>query len=278
MKSNLNTNQNMIKRSINIRGDLFEFQKPLVMGIVNMTPDSFFDGGNYNNFDLAKIRVDEMVKDGADILDIGGYSTRPGADLIPIEEEWERIKDIIEYTSLKYKNIIISVDTFRSGIARNAFDLGAHIINDISGGNYDKHMFKTVSELKMPYVLMHIRGTPKTMMSKTNYNDLLPDIIDYFKKKIDLLYDLGALDIVIDPGLGFAKDYQQNLDLINNLNLFQIFDLPVLVGISRKSFVKKKYGENKTLEGTLELNKIALNNGANIIRVHDVRENKRLIK
>ncbi|MAK07666.1 MAG: dihydropteroate synthase [Cytophagales bacterium] len=268
----------MIKRSINIRGDLFEFQKPLVMGIVNMTPDSFFDGGNYNNFDLAKIRVDEMVRDGADILDIGGYSTRPGADLIPIEEEWERIKDIIEYTSLKYKNIIISVDTFRSGIARNAFDLGAHIINDISGGNYDKHMFKTVSELKMPYVLMHIRGTPKTMMSKTNYKDLLPDIIDYFKKKIDLLYDLGALDIVIDPGLGFAKDYQQNLDLINNLNLFQIFDLPVLVGISRKSFVKKKYGENKTLEGTLELNEIALNNGANIIRVHDVRENKRLIK
>ena len=152
----------MIKRSLNIRGDLFEFQKPLVMGIVNMTPDSFFDGGNYNNFDLAKIRVDEMVRDGADILDIGGYSTRPGADLIPIDEEWERIKDIIEYTSLKYKNIIISVDTFRSGIARNAFDLGAHIINDISGGNYDKHMFKTVSELKIPYAVSYTHLTLPT--------------------------------------------------------------------------------------------------------------------
>jgi dihydropteroate synthase len=268
----------MIKRSINIRGNLFEIQKPLVMGIVNMTPDSFFDGGNYNDFELAKIRVDKMVSDGAEILDIGGYSTRPGADLIPVEEEWKRIKDIVEYTSINHKNIIISVDTFRSDIARKAFELGAHIINDISGGNYDRHMFKTVSELKMPYVLMHIRGTPKTMMSKTDYNDLLPEIIDYFKKKIDLLYDLGALDIIIDPGLGFAKDYQQNLDLINNLNLFQIFELPVLAGISRKSFVKKKYGEDKTLEGTLELNKIALKNGANIIRVHDVKENRELIK
>tara|TARA_Y100000748_G_scaffold295858_1_gene288027 strand:- start:1576 stop:1995 length:420 start_codon:yes stop_codon:yes gene_type:complete len=138
-------------------------------------------------------------------------------------------------------------------------------------------MFKTVSELKMPYVLMHIRGTPKTMMTKTDYNDLLPDVIDYFKKKIDILYDLGAIDIIVDPGLGFAKNYQQNLDLIDNLNLFQIFDLPVLVGISRKSFVKTKYGKNKTLEGTLELNKMALNNGANIIRVHDVKENKELI-
>jgi len=268
----------MIKRSINIKGELHSFDKPLVMGIVNMTPDSFFDGGKYNDLDQAKLRVDEMVKEGVDILDIGGYSTRPGADVIPSDVEWNRIKDIIEYSSSKYKNIIISVDSFRSDIVRKAFDSGADIINDISGGNYDKNMFKTTSELKMPYILMHIRGTPKTMLDKTDYKELIPDIMDYFKKKIDMLYDLDVVDVIIDPGFGFAKDYEQNYELLRNLKLFQIFELPLLAGLSRKSFIKKKYGEDKTLEGTLELNKIALENGADIIRVHDVKENKLLIK
>ena len=176
------------------------------------------------------------------------------------------------------KNIIISVDSFRSDIIRKAFDSGADIINDISGGNYDKNMFKTASELKMPYILMHIRGTPKTMLDKTDYKELIPDIMDYFKKKIDILYDLDVVDVIIDPGFGFAKDYEQNYELLTNLKLFQIFELPLLAGLSRKSFIKKKYGEDKTLEGTLELNKIALENGADIIRVHDVKENKLLIK
>ena len=268
----------MIKRSINIKGELHSFDKPFVMGIVNMTPDSFFDGGKYNNLDQAKLRVDKMVKEGVDILDIGGYSTRPGADVIPSDVEWNRIKDIIEYSSSKYKNIIISVDSFRSDIIRKAFDSGADIINDISGGNYDKNMFKTASELRMPYILMHIRGTPKTMLYKTDYKELIPDIMDYFKKKIDMLYDLDVVDVIIDPGFGFAKDYEQNYELLRNLKLFQIFELPLLAGLSRKSFIKKKYGEDKTLEGTLELNKIALENGADIIRVHDVKENKLLIK
>ena len=195
----------MIKRSINIKGELHSFDKPLVMGIVNMTPDSFFDGGKYNDLDQAKLRVDKMVKEGVDILDIGGYSTRPGADVIPSDVEWNRIKDIIEYSSSKYKNIIISVDSFRSDIIRKAFDSGADIINDISGGNYDKNMFKTASELRMPYILMHIRGTPKTMLDKTDYKELIPDIMDYFKKKIDMLYDLDVVDVIIDPGFGFAK-------------------------------------------------------------------------
>lgn len=278
MKSASKLNKLFPKRSLNVGGRLVDLSEPLIMGILNITPDSFYDGGRYNTLDKAKIRIEKMIEDGVSIIDIGGCSTRPGSEMINQEEEWSRICDVIKICSLKYDNLIISVDTFRSEIAKRSFEEGANIINDISGGSYDDKMFKTISELKVPYVLMHLRGTPNNMMSKTNYKNLLLNLIEYFDKKTTKLKSYGVNDIIIDPGFGFAKDFDQNYDILKNLNLFNIFDLPILVGLSRKSFVKKKYGIENSLKGTLDLNKIAIEKGANIIRVHDVLEHYNLIK
>ena len=243
-----------------------------------MTPDSFYDGGNYNSKDKALKRIEKMVQNGTSIIDIGGCSTRPGSEIVSIDEEWNRIKEIIRICSLKFNKIIISVDTFRSEIARRSLEEGASIINDVSGGSYDNKMFSVISEYKIPYVLMHIRGTPKNMMSKINYDNLIVDIMDYFIKKIEKLKSMNVNDIILDPGFGFAKDFDQNFELLKNLNFLTTFDLPILVGLSRKSFVKNKYGIKNSLHGTIELNKIALKNGADIIRVHDVKEHLKLIK
>ena len=278
MKSVSKLNKLFPKRSLNVGGRLVDLSEPLIMGILNVTPDSFYDGGRYNTLDKAKIRIEKMIEDGVSIIDIGGCSTRPGSEMINQEEEWSRICDVIKICSSKYHNLIISVDTFRSEIAKRSFDEGANIINDISGGSYDDKMFQTISELKVPYVLMHLRGTPNNMMSKTNYKNLLLNLIEYFDKKTTKLKSYGVNDIIIDPGFGFAKDFDQNYDILKNLNLFNIFDLPILVGLSRKSFVKKKYGIENSLKGTLDLNKIAIEKGANIIRVHDVLEHHNLIK
>ena len=278
MKSASKLNKLFPKRSLNVGGRLVDLSEPLIMGILNVTPDSFYDGGRYNTLDKAKIRIEKMIEDGVSIIDIGGCSTRPGSEMINQEEEWSRICDVIKICSSKYHNLIISVDTFRSEIAKRSFDEGANIINDISGGSYDDKMFQTISELKVPYVLMHLRGTPNNMMSKTNYKNLLLNLIEYFDKKTTKLKSYGVNDIIIDPGFGFAKDFDQNYDILKNLNLFNIFDLPILVGLSRKSFVKKKYGIENSLKGTLDLNKIAIEKGANIIRVHDVLEHHNLIK
>ena len=278
MKSASNLNKLFPKRSLNVGGRLIDLSEPLIMGILNVTPDSFYDGGRYNTLDKAKIRIEKMIEDGVSIIDIGGCSTRPGSEMINQEEEWSRICDVIKICSSKNDNLIISVDTFRSKIAKRSFEEGANIINDISGGSYDDKMFQTISEIKVPYVLMHLRGTPNNMMSKTNYKNLLLNLIEYFDKKTTKLKSYGVNDIIIDPGFGFAKDFDQNYDILKNLNLFNIFDLPILVGLSRKSFVKKKYGIENSLKGTLDLNKIAIENGANIIRVHDVLEHHNLIK
>ena len=278
MKSISKTDKLSAKRSLNINGNLLDLSKPLIMGIVNMTPDSFYDGGNYNSKDKALKRIEKMVQNGTSIIDIGGCSTRPGSEIVSIDEEWNRIKDLIRICSLKFNKVIISVDTFRSEIARRSLEEGASIINDVSGGSYDNKMFSVISEYKIPYVLMHIRGTPKNMISKINYDNLIVDIMDYFIKKIEKLKLMNVNDIILDPGFGFAKDFDQNLELLKNLNFFTTFDLPILVGLSRKSFVKKKYGIKNSLNGTLELNKIALKNGADIIRVHDVKEHLKLIK
>ena len=278
MKSVSKLNKLFPKRSLNVGGRLVDLSEPLIMGILNVTPDSFYDGGRYNTLDKAKIRIEKMIEDGVSIIDIGGCSTRPGSEMINQEEEWSRICDVIKICSSKYHNLIISVDTFRSEIAKRSFDEGANIINDISGGSYDDKMFQTISELKVPYVLMHLRGTPNNMMSKTNYKNLLLNLIEYFDKKTTKLKSYGVNDIIIDPGFGFAKDFDQNYDILKNLNLFNIFDLPILVGLSRKSFVKKKYGIENSLKGTIDLNKIAIEKGANIIRVHDVLEHHNLIK
>lgn len=248
------------------------------MGILNMTPDSFYDGGKYNSIDSAISRVEGMINNGASIIDIGGCSTRPGSDIITIEEEWKRVGKIIKECSIRFKDTLFSVDTFRSEIARRSLEEGIHIINDVSGGSLDSEMFDVISKYNSPYILMHIKGTPKDMMSKTNYDDLILDLLNYFRKKINKLNSLGVNDIILDPGFGFAKDFEQNFEILNNLNLFKIFDLPILVGLSRKSFIKTKYGVDNSLKGTLDLNKIAIENGAEIIRVHDVKEHVSLIK
>tara|TARA_X000000368_G_C23014174_1_gene704868 strand:+ start:38 stop:856 length:819 start_codon:yes stop_codon:yes gene_type:complete len=266
-----------IKRSLNIRGNLFEYNKPLIMGILNMTPDSFYDGGKFNTNDSSIERVENMVEEGASIIDIGGCSTRPGSDSISLEEEWDRIKFIVKESVNRFPNKIISVDTYRSEIAQRALSEGVHLINDVSGGSYDSKMFDVISDNKIPYVLMHLRGTPKDMMSKTDYNDLMVDIMSYFRKKIDKLKSLGINDIILDPGFGFAKDFDQNFEILDNLNVFKTFDLPILVGLSRKSFIRKKYGIENSLKGTLEMNKLALEKGAEIIRVHDIKDHYNLI-
>ncbi|MAQ21698.1 MAG: dihydropteroate synthase [Flammeovirgaceae bacterium] len=278
MKSSLNINQLSSKRSFNINGYLFEYEKPLVMGILNMTPDSFYDGGKYNSIDSAISRIEGMINNGASIIDIGGCSTRPGSDIITIEEEWKRVGGIIKECSIRFNDTLFSVDTFRSEIARRSLEEGIHIINDVSGGSLDSEMFDVISKYNSPYILMHMKGKPKDMMSKTNYDNLILDILNYFRKKINKLNSLGINDIILDPGFGFAKDFEQNFEILNNLNSFKIFDLPILVGLSRKSFIKTKYGVDNSLKGTLDLNKIAIENGAEIIRVHDVKEHVSLIK
>ena len=280
MKSILKTTDLSIKKSFNLNGKLFSLDKPLIMGIINMTPDSFFDGGKYNSCDKALIKIENMLDQGASIIDIGGCSTRPGSESISISEEWIRIEKIIKQSIKFFPKIIISVDTFRSDIANRALIEGASIINDISGGSYDSNMYKVVSNFKAPYVLMHLRGIPKNMMEKTNYENLMIELLKYFSKKIKRLKKFGINDVILDPGFGFAKDYNQNYEILKNLSLLKKFNLPILVGLSRKLFVKKKFGSSNvdSLKGTIKLNEIAINNGANILRVHDVKENLFLIR
>ena len=280
MKSILKTTDLSIKKSFNLNGKLFSFDKPLIMGIINMTPDSFFDGGKYNSCEKALIKIENMLNQGASIIDIGGCSTRPGSESISISEEWIRIEKIIKQSIKFFPKIIISVDTFRSDIAKRALIEGASIINDISGGSYDSNMYKVVSNFKAPYVLMHLRGIPKNMMEKTNYENLMIELLKYFSKKIKRLKKFGINDVILDPGFGFAKNYNQNYEILKNLSLLKKFNLPILVGLSRKLFVKKKFGSSNvdSLKGTIKLNEIAINNGANILRVHDVKENLFLIR
>ena len=279
MKSILKTDYLSIKSNFNLNGKLFSFNKPLIMGIINMTPDSFFDGGKYNSNEKALKKIEYMIKNGASIIDIGGCSTRPGSESISISNEWNRIKDVIKDSVKIFPNIIISVDTFRAEIAKRALDEGASIINDVSGGSYDSNMYKIISKYKAPYVLMHLRGTPKTMNLKSNYKNLMAELMLFFSKKIEILNEFGINDIILDPGFGFAKDYNQNYDILKNLSLLNKFNLPILVGLSRKSFVKKKFGssDRNSLNGTIKLNKIAVDNGAHILRVHDVKENALII-
>jgi len=280
MKSILKMDYLSIKTNFNLNGKLFSFNKPLIMGIINMTPDSFFDGGKYNSHEKALKKIENMIENGATIIDIGGCSTRPGSNFISISKEWDRIEDIIKNSIKRFPNIIISIDTYRAEIAKRGLEEGASIINDVSAGSYDSNMYEVVSNYKAPYVLMHLRGTPKTMNLKSNYKNLMAELLHFFSKKIDSLNEFGINDIILDPGFGFAKDYDQNYDILKNLSLLNKFNLPILVGLSRKSFVKKKFGSSNkdSLNGTIKLNKIAVANGASILRVHDVKENVLIIK
>ena len=280
MKSILNIDGFSIKKTLNIKGNLIDLSNPIIMGIVNLTPDSFYDGDLFNDKKKALLKVEKMIDEGADIIDVGGCSTRPGAEIVSEEEEWNRIEDIIQSIRKSFPDIIISIDTFRSTIAKKSFDIGVDMINDVSGGSFDKKMFSVVGELGLPYILMHSRGNPKSMKNLTNYDNLLEDISLYFSKKIELLQSNGVKDIIIDPGFGFAKTFDQNFTILNNLNYFTILDLPILVGISRKSFVQKKFNVSieNSLNASVQLNKTALENHASILRVHDVKETKIMLE
>lgn len=262
------------KKTLQIKGNTVEVKFPLIMGILNVTPDSFYDGGEYVDHSEAINQAKKMVEDGAKIIDIGGYSTRPGAQEISVSEEIDRIKPIIERLKIELPHTIISIDTFRSNVAKEAVISGADIINDVSGGNLDDQMFKTVAELQTPYILMHMRGTPATMQSLSQYDDVVQDVYKELNEKCLKLKELGVEEIIIDPGFGFAKDVEQNFTLLRGLKTFQQLGHPLLVGISRKSMIYKSLNieSEEALNGTTVLNTFALLQGASILRVHDVKE------
>lgn len=266
-------NKPAIKSSVNIQGNLLDLQEPIVMGIVNCTPDSFYDGGKTNTLNSVIQLVENHLNEGAKIIDLGAYSSRPGAKHISIDEEWKRLQKVIHVLVKEFPNAIISVDTFRSTIAQQAIADGAHIINDISGGTLDVNMFETVANLKVPYILMHMRGTPQTMQTLTEYNNVAIDVTNELALKIDQLRQLGVCDIWVDPGFGFAKTLDQNFELLVNLKQLQLLDLPIMAGVSRKSMIYKTLNTTpqEALNGTTALNMLALQNGAKILRVHDVK-------
>ena len=259
----------------NIKGELMNFSSPKVMGILNITPDSFFSCSRKQTETEITERVIQIIREGADIIDVGGYSSRPNANFVNEKEEWERLKYGLKILFKEAPDAIVSIDTFRSKIARKSIEeFGVSIINDISGGELDKDMFDTVTQLQVPYIIMHMRGTPQTMMEFTHYDNLMQDIILYFSKKVNILHQKGAKDIWIDPGFGFSKTLDQNYELLKKMNQLSIFELPILVGFSRKNMIRKLLNipVEEALTGTIALNMYSLTNGANIIRVHDVKE------
>ncbi len=268
------------KSMLNCGGKLLDISSPLVMGIVNVTPDSFFDGNNYTVAAKIKARVAVMISEGVDIIDIGGISTRPKSILISEKEELMRVISTIELIALNFPDIIISIDTFRANVAQLAVQSGAHLVNDISAGNFDKKMFNAIAKLNVPYILMHQKGTFNTMHQAYVYKNLLKEMIQYFSKKIALLRALGVKDIIIDPGFGFSKTLEQNYHLLKNLSLLQLVEVPILAGISRKSMINKilKITPEEALNGSTVLNTLALQNGATILRVHDVKQAKQVIQ
>lgn len=250
------------------------------MGILNLTPDSFYDGGKYKSEIDILNQTEKMLKEGADFIDIGAYSSRPGAKHISEDQELDRIIPVLELIFTKFPDILISVDTFRSKVAENSIESGASMINDISAGNLDEEMFATISKFQVPYILMHMKGNPQNMQSQSNYSSLISDILFYFSKKINELKSLGMNDIIIDVGFGFSKTMDQNYELLKNLNLFKTLELPILTGISRKSMLYNYLGitPEEALNATSVSNTIAIQQGANILRVHDVKQAVEAIK
>ncbi|HPS45801.1 MAG TPA: dihydropteroate synthase [Bacteroidales bacterium] len=266
--------------SMQCNGALISFNKPLVMGILNLTPDSFYDGGKYETSVQIIDYVRKMLNDGADIIDIGAVTTKPNSIKISVAEEAQRLLEPLKIIRKEFPKALLSIDTFHSEIAKMAVDNGVNIINDISGGVFDKDMFKTVAQLKIPYILMHIQGTPQNMQNNPHYENVVSEIITYFNHKINQLRELDIQDIIIDPGFGFGKTVEHNFELLDKLSMFSIFNLPILVGVSRKSMICKVLGVNpdKALNGTTVIQTVALLKGANIIRVHDVKEAVESIK
>lgn len=270
-----------MNKSVNIGGKLLQLDTPIVMGIVNITPDSFYSGSRKETLNDAIKQAEQILEDGGTIIDIGGQSTASTSSMLDASEELKRISPIIREIRKTFPNAILSIDTFYSEVAKAAVEeFGVNIINDISGGQIDDMMFETVAKLNVPYILMHMRGTPQTMQQLTNYNNLLKDIFYYFSQKVSQLNQLGANDIIIDPGFGFSKTVEQNYKLMANLKYFDIFELPLMVGISRKTMIYKLLDTtpSESLNGTTALNTFALNSGANILRVHDVKQAVECIK
>ena len=276
----MNTTIFKINKTLHIKGQLIDLSEPKVMGILNVTPDSFFDGGKFTGKDKILHQTEKMLLAGATFIDIGGYSSRPGAKDISEDEEKSRVIPAIEIIFKNFPDSIISVDTFRSAIAKNAIEAGAAMINDISGGSLDKKMPEVVASLQVPYILMHMQGTPQTMANMTNYDNMLKEMIDYFHQKIYAFQTLGVKDIIIDPGFGFAKTVAQNFELLKKLEYLKILEKPMLVGLSRKSMIWKSLNmqPEDALNGTTSLNTIALLKGASILRVHDVKEAVEVVK
>ena len=265
--------------TLNCNGKLLSLQSPLIMGILNVTPDSFYTGHLNEGVEQMKQLATEMLEAGATIIDIGGQSTRPGSERVDSNQEWERIEPVIAAILSARPNVILSIDTYHSEVARRAVEAGAAIINDVSGGEMDLNMLPTVASLKVPYICMHMKGTPENMQSLAVYDDLLAEILDYFILKIQRCTEAGIHDIILDPGFGFAKNIQQNFLLLKKMAALQMLGKPILAGLSRKSTIYKTLGitAEDALNGTTVLNTIALLNGANILRVHDVKEAKEAI-
>ena len=260
--------------TINCKGQLIDLSTPKVMGILNVTPNSFFDGGKYKNESEIRTQVEKMLKDGATFIDIGAYSSKPNADFVSEEEELQRIIPIVNLILENFPETLISIDTFRSKVAQVCIENGAAIINDISAGNLDDKMLEIIAQYNVPYIMMHMRGTPKTMQTMTNYLDIVKEMLFYFSEKVARARSLGINDLILDPGFGFAKTLEQNYEVLQKMELFNSLDLPILVGFSRKSMIYKTLNSSaeEALNGTTVLNTLALTKGAKILRVHDVKE------
>lgn len=268
------------KSFLNIRGGLYSLESPKIMGILNITKDSFYDGGKYTTEKKQLYRVEQMLNEGADFIDIGAQSSRPGANEIGAEQETSMLMPTIESVITHFPEAIISVDTWHSQVAKAAFNNGADIINDISGGTFDKEMFSTILGIQIPYIIMHTGGRPDVMQDNPKYENVLKEVIYFISKQIAALNFMGVNDIIIDPGFGFGKTIENNYDLLKNLNHFSFLEAPILVGISRKSMIYKYLNIKPidSLNSTTALNMIALKNGADILRVHDVKEAKECVE
>ncbi|MFV5696194.1 dihydropteroate synthase [Flavobacterium sp. LB3P122] len=260
--------------AINCKGQLIDLSTPKVMGILNVTPNSFFDGGKYKNENEILSRVEKMLVDGATFIDLGAYSSKPSAEFVSEQEEISRIVPAIDLILKNFPETIISIDTFRAEVAKASIESGAAIINDIAAGNLDEKMFEVIAKYNVPYIMMHLRGNPQTMQTLTNYDDIVKEMVFYFSERIAKARSFGINDLIIDPGFGFAKTLEQNYEVFQKMELFSLLELPMLIGISRKSMIYKTldFNAEEALNGTTVLNTLALTKGAKILRVHDVKE------
>ena len=266
--------------TLNCRGRLVDLSTPKIMGIINATPDSFYSKSRVATSNDLKIRIEQMIEDGVDIIDIGAYSSRPNAEHISQEEELNRLLPLVEFIKKEYPNLLVSIDTFRAKVADECIQRGAELINDISGGQIEDELLEVIANKEVPYILMHMRGTPQTMMQYTQYEHLANELLLYFSKGIQKAKKAGIKDVIIDPGFGFSKTLEQNYQLLNNLELLNSLEAPLLIGISRKSMISKALNTTaeKSLNGTTALHMIALSKGAKILRVHDVKEAVECVK